>query len=155
MSCVFSLFFYIGRDDNPADCIVFYGYQDIFRIATMVVMDHTGQQKLHDMVAYCQTADKYDFTLPATQVSQTVRQNVFNSSLYCHCKDTLCLWFLKLLGFSGYHLVAYIQYIKHVLKNGEKNVFAVNVLCLWYLNDPHLYSSTLGKLRNSIGNLSY
>ncbi|KAG5267501.1 hypothetical protein AALO_G00222440 [Alosa alosa] len=47
-----------GRDDNPADCIVFYGYQDIFRIATMVVMDHTGQQKLHNMVAYCQNADK-------------------------------------------------------------------------------------------------
>ncbi|KAL2103059.1 hypothetical protein ACEWY4_002227 [Coilia grayii] len=47
-----------GRDDSPADCIVFYGYQDIFKIATMVVMDHTGQQKLHNMVAYCQSVDK-------------------------------------------------------------------------------------------------
>ncbi|XP_012679988.2 ATP-dependent DNA helicase Q1 isoform X3 [Clupea harengus] len=47
-----------GRDDKPADCIVFYGYQDIFRIATMVVMDHTGQQKMHNMVAYCQSVDK-------------------------------------------------------------------------------------------------
>lgn len=59
----FYLHFLSGRDDKPADCIVFYGYQDIFRIATMVVMDHTGQQKMHNMVAYCQSVDKYDFLL--------------------------------------------------------------------------------------------
>ncbi|XP_063073464.1 ATP-dependent DNA helicase Q1 isoform X2 [Engraulis encrasicolus] len=47
-----------GRDDKPADCIIFYGYQDIFKVATMVVMDHTGQEKLHNMVAYCQAVDK-------------------------------------------------------------------------------------------------
>ena len=29
----------------------------------MVVMDHTGQQKMHNMVAYCQSVDKYDFLL--------------------------------------------------------------------------------------------
>ncbi|XP_066526084.1 ATP-dependent DNA helicase Q1 isoform X3 [Hoplias malabaricus] len=47
-----------GRDDSPADCIVFYGFADIFRIATMVVMENTGQQKLHNMVAYCQNVDR-------------------------------------------------------------------------------------------------
>uniref|UniRef100_A0AAY4AW39 ATP-dependent DNA helicase n=1 Tax=Denticeps clupeoides TaxID=299321 RepID=A0AAY4AW39_9TELE len=46
-----------GRDDNPADCIVFYGFGDIFRISTMVVMENTGQQKLQNMVAYCQNVD--------------------------------------------------------------------------------------------------
>ncbi|XP_051547289.1 ATP-dependent DNA helicase Q1-like isoform X2 [Myxocyprinus asiaticus] len=47
-----------GRDDGPADCIVFYGFSDIFRISTMVVMENTGQQKLHNMVAYCQNVDR-------------------------------------------------------------------------------------------------
>uniref|UniRef100_A0A3B1IRN9 ATP-dependent DNA helicase n=1 Tax=Astyanax mexicanus TaxID=7994 RepID=A0A3B1IRN9_ASTMX len=47
-----------GRDDHPADCIVFYGFSDIFRISTMVVMENTGQQKLQNMVAYCQNVDR-------------------------------------------------------------------------------------------------
>nr|CAI21096.1 novel protein similar to vertebrate RecQ protein-like DNA helicase Q1-like (RECQL) [Danio rerio] len=47
-----------GRDDSPADCIVFFGFMDIFRISTMVVMENTGQQKLHNMVAYCQNSSR-------------------------------------------------------------------------------------------------
>lgn len=47
-----------GRDDSPADCIVFFGFMDIFRISTMVVMENTGQQKLQNMVAYCQNVDR-------------------------------------------------------------------------------------------------
>ncbi|TST22558.1 ATP-dependent DNA helicase Q1 [Bagarius yarrelli] len=47
-----------GRDDGPADCIVFYGFADIFRISTLVVMDNTGQQKLQNIVAYCQNVDR-------------------------------------------------------------------------------------------------
>ncbi|XP_072528982.1 ATP-dependent DNA helicase Q1 isoform X2 [Salminus brasiliensis] len=47
-----------GRDDRPADCIVFYGFMDIFRLSTMVVMENTGQQKLQNMVAYCQNVDR-------------------------------------------------------------------------------------------------
>ncbi|XP_026877408.2 ATP-dependent DNA helicase Q1 isoform X2 [Electrophorus electricus] len=47
-----------GRDDSPADCIVYYGFADIFRISTLVVMENTGQQKLQNMVAYCQNVDR-------------------------------------------------------------------------------------------------
>ncbi|XP_039524337.1 ATP-dependent DNA helicase Q1 isoform X1 [Pimephales promelas] len=47
-----------GRDDAPADCIVFFGFMDIFRISTMVVMENTGQQKLQNMIAYCQNVDR-------------------------------------------------------------------------------------------------
>lgn len=47
-----------GRDDSPADCIVFYGFGDIFRISTMVVMENVGQQKLLTMVDYCQNVDR-------------------------------------------------------------------------------------------------
>uniref|UniRef100_A0A672NG53 ATP-dependent DNA helicase n=1 Tax=Sinocyclocheilus grahami TaxID=75366 RepID=A0A672NG53_SINGR len=47
-----------GRDDGSADCIVFFGFADIFRISTMVVMENTGQQKLKNMVAYCQNVDR-------------------------------------------------------------------------------------------------
>ncbi|XP_077400980.1 ATP-dependent DNA helicase Q1 isoform X1 [Vanacampus margaritifer] len=47
-----------GRDDLSADCIVYYGFADIFRISTMVVMENVGQQKLNQMVAYCQNVDR-------------------------------------------------------------------------------------------------
>ncbi|XP_018425823.1 PREDICTED: ATP-dependent DNA helicase Q1 [Nanorana parkeri] len=43
-----------GRDDRRADCILYYGFGDIFRISTMVVMENVGQQKLYEMVRYCQ-----------------------------------------------------------------------------------------------------
>ncbi|XP_072000856.1 ATP-dependent DNA helicase Q1-like isoform X2 [Engystomops pustulosus] len=43
-----------GRDDHRADCIVYWGFGDVFRISTMVVMENVGQQKLYDMVRYCQ-----------------------------------------------------------------------------------------------------
>ncbi|XP_062990866.1 ATP-dependent DNA helicase Q1 [Elgaria multicarinata webbii] len=42
-----------GRDDQKADCILYYGFGDIFRISTMVVMENVGQKKLYDMVSYC------------------------------------------------------------------------------------------------------
>lgn len=48
-----------GRDDKPADCIVYFGFNDIFRISTMVVMENVGQQKLLTMVDYCQNVDRY------------------------------------------------------------------------------------------------
>ncbi|XP_078617641.1 ATP-dependent DNA helicase Q1-like [Branchiostoma floridae x Branchiostoma japonicum] len=42
-----------GRDDQPAYCILYYGFQDIFRQSTMVMREQTGQQKLYGMVNYC------------------------------------------------------------------------------------------------------
>ncbi|CAF96762.1 unnamed protein product, partial [Tetraodon nigroviridis] len=47
-----------GRDDRPADCIVFFGFSDIFRVSTMVVMETVGQQKLRQMLDYCQNIDR-------------------------------------------------------------------------------------------------
>uniref|UniRef100_A0A4W3JBJ7 ATP-dependent DNA helicase n=1 Tax=Callorhinchus milii TaxID=7868 RepID=A0A4W3JBJ7_CALMI len=42
-----------GRDDGNADCILYYGFGDVFRQSTMVVMENVGQQKLYEIVAYC------------------------------------------------------------------------------------------------------
>ncbi|KAG8438535.1 hypothetical protein GDO86_004920 [Hymenochirus boettgeri] len=47
-----------GRDDGRADCILYYGFGDIFRISSMVVMENVGQQKLYEMVKYCQDLNK-------------------------------------------------------------------------------------------------
>ncbi|XP_032301942.1 ATP-dependent DNA helicase Q1 [Coturnix japonica] len=47
-----------GRDDQKADCILYYGFGDIFRISSMVVMENVGQEKLYDMVSYCQEMNK-------------------------------------------------------------------------------------------------
>ncbi|XP_061816624.1 ATP-dependent DNA helicase Q1 isoform X1 [Nerophis lumbriciformis] len=47
-----------GRDDLPADCIAYFGFADIFRISTMVVMENVGHKKLMEMVSYCQSVDR-------------------------------------------------------------------------------------------------
>lgn len=47
-----------GRDDQKADCVLYYGFGDIFRISTMVVMENVGQQKLYDMVSYCHNMNR-------------------------------------------------------------------------------------------------
>lgn len=59
-----------GRDDLPADCIVYFGYADIFRISTMVVMENVGHQKLLQMVAYCQNVDRCRRSLMAVHFDE-------------------------------------------------------------------------------------
>uniref|UniRef100_A0A3Q1FU49 ATP-dependent DNA helicase n=1 Tax=Acanthochromis polyacanthus TaxID=80966 RepID=A0A3Q1FU49_9TELE len=59
-----------GRDDHPADCIVYFGFADIFRISTMVVMENVGQQKLLQMVDYCQNVDRCRRSLMAVHFDE-------------------------------------------------------------------------------------
>ncbi|KAM9704800.1 ATP-dependent DNA helicase Q1 isoform 1-T3 [Menidia menidia] len=59
-----------GRDDHPADCIVYFGFADIFRISTMVVMENVGQQKLLQMVEYCQNVDRCRRSLMAVHFDE-------------------------------------------------------------------------------------
>ncbi|XP_054880232.1 ATP-dependent DNA helicase Q1 isoform X2 [Poeciliopsis prolifica] len=59
-----------GRDDLPADCIIYFGFADIFRISTMVVMENTGYQKLLQMVAYCQNVDRCRRSLMAVHFDE-------------------------------------------------------------------------------------
>lgn len=59
-----------GRDDQPADCIVYYGFADIFRISTMVVMENVGQQKLLQMVDYCHNMDRCRRSLMAVHFGE-------------------------------------------------------------------------------------
>ncbi|XP_060927520.1 ATP-dependent DNA helicase Q1 isoform X1 [Limanda limanda] len=59
-----------GRDGQPADCIVYFGFSDIFRISTMVVMENVGQQKLLKMVNYCQNIDRCRRSLMAVHFDE-------------------------------------------------------------------------------------
>ncbi|XP_026219987.1 ATP-dependent DNA helicase Q1 isoform X1 [Anabas testudineus] len=59
-----------GRDDRPADCIVYFGFSDIFRISTMVVMENVGQQKLLQMVDYCQNLHRCRRSLMAVHFDE-------------------------------------------------------------------------------------
>ncbi|XP_018552644.1 ATP-dependent DNA helicase Q1 isoform X2 [Lates calcarifer] len=59
-----------GRDDGPADCIVYFGFSDIFRISTMVVMENVGQQKLLQIVDYCQNIDRCRRSLMAVHFDE-------------------------------------------------------------------------------------
>ncbi|XP_024142985.1 ATP-dependent DNA helicase Q1 isoform X1 [Oryzias melastigma] len=59
-----------GRDDRPADCIVYFGFGDIFRISTMVVMENVGQQKLLQMVDFCQNVDRCRRSLMAVHFDE-------------------------------------------------------------------------------------
>uniref|UniRef100_A0A3B5AC05 ATP-dependent DNA helicase n=1 Tax=Stegastes partitus TaxID=144197 RepID=A0A3B5AC05_9TELE len=67
---VFSCLVCSGRDDRPADCIVYFGFADVFRISTMVVMENVGQQKLLQMVDYCQNVDRCRRSLMAVHFDE-------------------------------------------------------------------------------------
>ncbi|XP_054483277.1 ATP-dependent DNA helicase Q1-like [Anoplopoma fimbria] len=59
-----------GRDDQQADCIIYYGFSDIFRISTMVVMENVGQKKLLQIVDYCQNVDRCRRSLMAVHFDE-------------------------------------------------------------------------------------
>lgn len=42
-----------GRDDKPADCILFYKLSDVFRISGMVFSNKTGLTNLYNVIDYC------------------------------------------------------------------------------------------------------
>ncbi|XP_077565995.1 ATP-dependent DNA helicase Q1 isoform X2 [Stigmatopora nigra] len=59
-----------GRDDAPADCIVYFGFADIFRVSSMVVMENVGQRKLNQMVTYCHNLDRCRRSLLAVHFNE-------------------------------------------------------------------------------------
>ncbi|XP_068448778.1 ATP-dependent DNA helicase Q1-like [Clinocottus analis] len=59
-----------GRDDRQADCILYFGFSDIFRISTMVVMENVGQKKLLQIVDYCQNVDRCRRSLMAVHFDE-------------------------------------------------------------------------------------
>uniref|UniRef100_A0A8C2H996 ATP-dependent DNA helicase n=1 Tax=Cyprinus carpio TaxID=7962 RepID=A0A8C2H996_CYPCA len=82
-----------GRDDGSADCIVFFGFADIFRVSTMVVMENTGQQKLQNMVAYCQNVDRCRRAMMAIHFDEVWNDDECNQMCdvcrFCHSGELL------------------------------------------------------------------
>ncbi|EPQ27856.1 uncharacterized protein PFL1_04600 [Pseudozyma flocculosa PF-1] len=46
-----------GRDGEPSDCVLFYRPQDATRVSGLVAGEATGQEKLHAMLSYSQSAE--------------------------------------------------------------------------------------------------
>ncbi|GAB1291409.1 ATP-dependent DNA helicase Q1 [Apodemus speciosus] len=78
-----------GRDDARADCILYYGFGDIFRISSMVVMENVGQQKLYEMVSYCQNISKCRRVLIAQHFDEVWNAEACNKMCDNCCKDVL------------------------------------------------------------------
>ncbi|GAB5573610.1 ATP-dependent DNA helicase Q1 isoform X1 [Prionailurus iriomotensis] len=76
-----------GRDDMRADCILYYGFGDIFRISSMVVMENVGQQKLYEMVSYCQNISKCRRVLIAQHFDEVWNSEACNRMCDNCCKD--------------------------------------------------------------------
>ncbi|KAM3926523.1 ATP-dependent DNA helicase Q1 isoform 1-T1 [Leptodactylus fuscus] len=74
-----------GRDEQRADCILYSGFGDIFRISSMVVMENVGQQKLYDMVGYCQEMKRCRRVLIAQHFDE-----VWDSALCNRMCDNCC-----------------------------------------------------------------
>ncbi|XP_034500564.1 ATP-dependent DNA helicase Q1 isoform X2 [Ailuropoda melanoleuca] len=79
-----------GRDDMKADCILYYGFGDIFRISSMVVMENVGQQKLYEMVSYCQNISKCRRVLIAQHFDEVWNSEACNRMCDNCCKDIAC-----------------------------------------------------------------
>uniref|UniRef100_A0A8C3TX54 ATP-dependent DNA helicase n=1 Tax=Catharus ustulatus TaxID=91951 RepID=A0A8C3TX54_CATUS len=78
-----------GRDDQKADCILYYGFGDIFRISSMVVMENVGQEKLYDMVSYCQNMSKCRRVLIAHHFDEVWDSNMGKMDITGYCRDLI------------------------------------------------------------------
>lgn len=47
-----------GRDGKPAECLLLYRFQDMFKITTMMFSEYTGLKNAYETMRYCISADK-------------------------------------------------------------------------------------------------
>lgn len=47
-----------GRDGKPAECLVLYRFQDMFKITSMMFAENTGLRNAYELMRYCITGDK-------------------------------------------------------------------------------------------------
>lgn len=99
-----------GRDDWRADCILYYGFGDIFRISSMVVMENVGQQKLYEMVSYCQNISMCRRMLIAQQFDEVWNTDACNKMCDNCCKDDL---------FERKNVTQHCQALIKILKQAE------------------------------------
>ncbi|XP_023574830.1 ATP-dependent DNA helicase Q1 [Octodon degus] len=100
-----------GRDDVRADCILYYGFGDIFRISSMVVMENVGQQKLYEMVSYCQNISKCRRVLIAQHFDEVWNSEACNKMCDNCCKD---------VSFQKKNVTAYCRDLIKILKQAEE-----------------------------------
>lgn len=99
-----------GRDDMKADCILYYGFGDIFRISSMVVMENVGQQKLYEMVSYCQNINKCRRVLIAQHFDEVWSPEACNKMCDNCCKE---------MSFERKNVTAYCRDLIKILKQAE------------------------------------
>lgn len=99
-----------GRDDWRADCILYYGFGDIFRISSMVVMENVGQQKLYEMVSYCQNISKCRRALIAQHFDEVWNADACNKMCDNCCKDD---------SFEKKNITEHCQALIKILKHAE------------------------------------
>ncbi|XP_032143596.1 ATP-dependent DNA helicase Q1 isoform X2 [Sapajus apella] len=100
-----------GRDDMKADCILYYGFGDIFRISSMVVMENVGQQKLYEMVSYCQNISKCRRVLMAQHFDEVWNSEACNKMCDNCCKD---------VAFERKNVTEYCRDLIKILKQAEE-----------------------------------
>ncbi|KAJ8786008.1 hypothetical protein J1605_006588 [Eschrichtius robustus] len=100
-----------GRDDMKADCILYYGFGDIFRISSMVVMENVGQQKLYEMVSYCQNISNCRRVLIAQHFDEVWSPETCNKMCDNCCKE---------ISFERKNVTAYCRDLIKILKQAEE-----------------------------------
>ncbi|KAM4675412.1 ATP-dependent DNA helicase Q1 isoform 2-T2 [Discoglossus pictus] len=93
-----------GRDDDRADCILYYGFGDIFRISSMVVMENVGQKKLYEMVKYCQDLSRCRRVVIAEHFDEVWDSAQCNQMCDNCCRD------------KAYDKVDITKYGRHIVK---------------------------------------
>ncbi|XP_035807497.2 ATP-dependent DNA helicase Q1 isoform X1 [Amphiprion ocellaris] len=104
-----------GRDDRPADCIVYFGFADIFRISTMVVMENVGQQKLLQMVDYCQNVDRCRRSLMAVHFDE-VWDNEGCSQMCDTCRHSKVCDHLTLLDYTTMDITQHAREVVQIVE---------------------------------------
>ncbi|XP_065558539.1 ATP-dependent DNA helicase Q1-like isoform X2 [Artemia franciscana] len=114
-----------GRDDSPAECILYFRFGDLFRISAMVFAEATGLENLYGMVSYCIDSKRCRRHIIAEHFEE-IRESVDCDKMCDHCRYPKTV---KLVDITNY-----TQDLGKVLSNAKaahQNVTGPKLVDAW------------------------
>lgn len=122
-----------GRDGQPAECLLLYRFQDMFKLTTMMFSEYTGLKNAYEMMRYCITGDKCRRHLISKHFSEVWEDSDCDKMCdYCHYRWT-----------EGeapkINVAEYVRELQELVKLAEQlevRVTAIKLIEAWYQKGP-------------------
>lgn len=125
-----------GRDGLPAECLLLYRFQDIFKISTMIFTEYTGLKNAYEMMRYCITGNRCRRDIISEHFSEVWEDTDCDKMCdYCYyCGDRE-----KSDGPPKIHVSEYVKELQAVVTLAETldmKLTAIKLIDAWYQKGP-------------------